>query len=91
MNKYYKTSDLPRAAFLVTKGFKCLGSVPDEGDKRGNRREFVLEYAESETNRFLEMEDDYLNGRDNVSAIEFYRAQTKIKHYITDSEKLHGN
>lgn len=88
--KFYKTYDLPRAAFLVTKGYKCLGSVPDTEDKKGMRRLFVIEYSENDENKFLEAEDDYLNGRDNVSAIEFYRAQKRIKHYITDSEKLNG-
>lgn len=91
MNKYYKTSDLPRAAFLVVKGYKCLGSVLDPEDRKGFRRQFVLEYPENEEHAFLEAEDDYLNGRDNVSAIDFYRAQKKIKHYITDAEKINGN
>jgi len=85
--EYFKTFDLPRAAFLVVKGFKCLGSIPDPDDKKGYRRLFVLEYAKSDEYRFLEFEDDYLNGRDTVSAISFYRAQKTLKHYITDLTK----
>lgn len=89
---YFKTYDLPRAAFLVVRGYRCLGSIPDPEDKKGFRRLFVLEYDEKDENRFLEAEDDYLNGRDNVSAIAFYRAQKTLKHYITDleSEGLNG-
>ena len=85
--KYFKTHDLPRAAFLVVKGFKCLGSIPDPEDKKGFRRLFVMEYDDKEENRLLEIEDDYLNNRDMVSAIAFYRAQKTLKHYITDLEQ----
>lgn len=85
--EYFKTFDLPRAAFLVVKGFKCLGSIPDPDDKKGYRRLFVLEYAKDDEYRFLEFEDDYLNGRDTVSAISFYRAQKTLKHYINDLDE----
>lgn len=84
--EYFKTFDLPRAAFLVVRGFHCLGSIPDPDDKKGFRRLFVLEYAREDESRFLEAEDDYLQRRDMVSAISFYRAQKTLKHYITDLE-----
>jgi len=85
---YFKTYDLPRAAFLVVKGYRCLGSIEDPTDKKGYRRLFVLEYAKEDEHRFLEAEDDYLNGRDTVSAISFYRAQKTLKHFITDPDKI---
>lgn len=80
---------------MVTKGFKCLGSIPDPSDEKGYlingtrfyRKLFVIEYDEDREAELLAAEDDYLNGKDQVSAIEFYRAQKGIKRYINDFEE----
>lgn len=84
MPKYYKTKDLPRAAYLVCRGFECLGSIPDPDDERGFRRLFVLAYEDK--NAFFQAEADFLHKNDQVSATQFYRAQKTIKRYITDLE-----
>lgn len=84
MTKYYKTKDLPRAAFMVCRGYRCLGSIPDPTDKEGFRRLFVVEYDDAEEAAFLQVEADFLAKHDQVSATQFYRAQKTIKRYITD-------
>lgn len=84
MTKYFKTKDLPRAAFLVTKGFQCLGSIPDPDDPQGFRKLFVLQYDDTDEDRLLREEENFLNKNDQVSAIAFYRAQKILKRYIND-------
>lgn len=86
--EYFKNKDLPRIAFLVVKGFNCIGSVEDKTDPRGLRKLFVIEYDKSEEDELLALEKEFVAGDSELAqfATAFYRAQKTIKRYIPDSE-----
>lgn len=89
---YHKTRDLPEAAFLVVKGFECIGTVPTDQRNRYDKviKEYVLEYDESKKN---ELENAVLDFQGSMTtearfAKEFYKAQKTVKHYLDDDTKI---
>ena len=74
----FKTSDLPLATYLYTKGMTILGTVPDKNNPK--RQQFVFADHE-ERESFVEQ---FLSGDDLISASKLFRGFWAVKRHLHD-------
>ena len=74
----FKTSDLPLATYLYTKGMTILGTVPDKNNPK--RQQFVFADHE-ERESFVEQ---FLSGDDLISASQLFRGFWAVKRHLHD-------
>lgn len=74
--KPYKTSDLPLAAYLFSKGMTILGTVHSKTD--GKRKYFVfVDHPQRD-----EWVEEFVSGNDQVSAGYYFKATREVRRYL---------